>query len=92
MTDQPEVFMTSKFTGLLKWSGGRQLLKKGQTFQDDHPIVLERPELFERAVPTVDVRTPEPLLHGGEPPIERGTRAPGERRESVDGRRRGRTA
>ena len=86
MADKTEGFMTSTFEGVLKWSGGRQIMRKGQTFADDHPIVAERPDLFERAEAKVDVSFSD------EPPVERGTRAPGERRESVDGRRRGRVA
>lgn len=76
MTEQQEM-MTSTFEGVVKWSGGRALLRKGTTFDDDHPLVTERPDLFERKAPDVDVKAPEP-------PIERGTRAPGEQRAAVE--------
>ena len=37
----------STFTGVLAWSGGTMVLKADQRFSDDHPLVKERPDLFE---------------------------------------------
>lgn len=73
---------TSTFEGHVKWSGGRQVLRKGQTIAEDHPLRLERPDLFELAdaKPEIDVRR---IPDSVEPPVERGTRAPGERRPAT---------
>lgn len=75
MADKQEKLWTSTFEGNVRWSGGRQILRKGQTISEDHPLRVERPDLFELA-------DPKPQL-SAEPPVERGTRAPGERRPSV---------
>lgn len=73
---------TSIFEGIVKWTGGRQILRKGQTIEEDHPLRRERPDLFELADPTPQLavrRMPEST----ELPVERGTRAPGERRPAT---------
>ncbi len=69
---------TSTIEGIVKWSGGRQVLRKGQTISEDHPLFRERPDLFELADPT-----PQLAVRTDDPPIERGTRAPGERRPAT---------
>lgn len=38
----------SKLTGVIAYSGGQVVLREGQTIDDDHPIVAERPELFRK--------------------------------------------
>lgn len=43
--------------GNLRWSQGWTLLKKGDSFDDDHPIVLERPELFTDEAPGARFRS-----------------------------------
>lgn len=43
--------------GNLRWTGGMTLLHKGDSFDDDHPIVLERPELFGDEAPSAMFRT-----------------------------------
>lgn len=75
-----------KMQGVVRWSGGRQLLRTTDTFEDGHALVAERPDLFELAeiVPTVKAPTREAIGQGSdEPPIERGTRAPGEKRKAT---------
>lgn len=69
---------TSIFEGNVRWSGGRQILRKGQTISADHPLRQERPDLFELAEPK-----PQIAVRGDDLPIERGTRAPGERRPAT---------
>jgi hypothetical protein len=36
----------SNLTGVIAYSGGQLTLREGQTVDDNHPIVAERPELF----------------------------------------------
>lgn len=36
----------STFEGVVAWSGGDLLVKGGQKFDDQHPLVKERPDLF----------------------------------------------
>ena len=75
----------ARFSGTVKWSGGRIFVREGQTIDPDHPLVAEHPEYFEEREIEPDIKygSPAPI---GEPPIERGTRAPGERRGRVGGR------
>lgn len=37
----------SKLTGVISHSGGQTVLREGQTIDDHHPLVTERPDLFE---------------------------------------------
>jgi hypothetical protein len=39
----------SNFEGVLAWSGGTTLIRGGQKFDPNHPIVQERPDLFRSA-------------------------------------------
>lgn len=73
---------TSTIEGIVKWSGGRQVLRKGQTISEDHPLFRERPDLFELADPTPQLAVRD-TPGSDEPPVERGTRAPGERRPAT---------
>lgn len=72
------------FSGMVTWSGGKMLLNAGATTaDDDHPLVVERPDLW------TDV-APEPTLPGpgrlaGSPGVERATKAPGEKRTTRRG-------
>lgn len=70
----------SKFEGVVKWDGGRQVLRKGQTIAENHPLLAARPDLFELRDASPELKTPSLAGKGEEPPVERGTRAPGERR------------
>lgn len=62
----------SVVTGNVAWSQGTAQLKRGMSAEDDHPLVLERPDLFSD-------EAPEAELSSG-PVIERATAAPGEKR------------
>lgn len=69
----------SKVSGVVHWSGGSLLLHEGLSADDDHPLVLERPDLWVDEMPAATLRTHKPE-HTGPPAVERATRAPGERR------------
>ncbi|MFE2352212.1 hypothetical protein [Kitasatospora cineracea] len=64
--------------GAVRWSGGLQVLRTGQSIEDDHPLALERPELFTGDQPGPDIK--KPGRHRGGPVVETATRAPGEQR------------
>jgi hypothetical protein len=67
----------SSFAGVVAWSQGEILLSHGQAADDDHPLVLERPDLFQGIAPGASLATsPNPA------PIERATHAPGETRQT----------
>lgn len=72
-----------KMAGIVHWSGGSMLLHEGMTADDDHPLVLERPDLWGDQGPAPALRS-----GGGDearseaPRVERATRAPGEKRGS----------
>lgn len=66
----------SSFSGVVAWSQGDILLSQGQAADDDHPLVLERPDLFQGLAPKADLSTSQTPA-----PIERATQAPGERRQ-----------
>ncbi|GAA4676852.1 hypothetical protein GCM10023347_34000 [Streptomyces chumphonensis] len=66
----------SKCSGAVRWSGGLQVLKPGQSIADDHPLVAERPDLFTDAEPEPDIKMPAVPSRG----VEQATRAPGETR------------
>lgn len=69
-------------SGAVRWSGGLQVLSPGQSIADDHPLVLERPDLFTDAEPEPDIKMPAKPGRGASAPIESATRAPGERRNT----------
>jgi hypothetical protein len=78
----------SKISGLVRWSGGSTVLGIGMSAEADHPLVLERPDLFGDDVPQAVLRTPAAYrakedATPAEAPIERATRAPGEKRAAV---------
>jgi hypothetical protein len=54
------------------WQGGKLRLNPNDPWHDDHPFVKANPDFFQ-ADPGRAVTSPEP-------PVERATRAPGERR------------
>lgn len=58
--------------GNVAWSGGTFHLDRGDSADDDHPLVLERPDLFSDEVPEAKLSSA--------PVIERATAAPGEKR------------
>lgn len=74
----------SKVTGAVRWSGGTTILGKGTSADDDHPLVLERPDLFTDEAPGADLKGPgRAAPQAPEAPVERATRAPGEMRPAV---------
>jgi hypothetical protein len=56
------------------------VLHKGKSADDNHPLVLERPTLFGDDAPSADLSGPKVVE---EAPVERATRAPGEKRAYV---------
>ncbi|WP_432247707.1 hypothetical protein ACRAR1_07100 [Streptomyces sanyensis] len=71
----------SNCSGAVRWSGGLTVLKPGQSIADDHPLVAERPDLFTDDSPEPDIKMPaKPRRDTVAPPVERATRAPGEKR------------
>ena len=70
-----------KVSGIVQWSGGSMLLHEGMTADDDHLLVLERPDLWGDRGPAPSLRSEGGDEQRSAPPrIERATRAPGERR------------
>lgn len=67
----------STINGAVRWSGGTTLLRKGQSADDDHPLVRERPDLWTEQAPGASLSAPR----SGPPVVERATRAPGETRQ-----------
>ncbi len=70
----------SKIGGMLAWSGGNTLLRVGMSVDDDHPMVKERPELFNDKDPGADLKTSQSV--SPHPTVERATAAPGEVRQT----------
>lgn len=62
----------SKVAGAVRWSGGTVMLERGMSAADDHPLVVERPDLFTDEEPGARLAAPLP------PMVERATREPGE--------------
>ncbi len=59
-------------TAATQYGGVEYVVIKGQTFDDKHPLVKGRPELFQEVVADV------PFVRGGK--VEQATAAPGEKR------------
>lgn len=70
----------AKISGVVGWSAGSMVLHKGMSADDNHPLVLERPDLWTDEEPSATLRGPD--LPTGPPVVERATRAPGERRRT----------
>lgn len=62
----------SKVTGIVRWSQGTTQLTRGKSADDDHPLVVERPDLFDDQEPDAEL--------AAAPSVERATAAPGEKR------------
>jgi hypothetical protein len=71
----------SKIAGAVRWSGGTTLLRKGQSADDDHPLVKERPHMFTDEPPGASLSAGRKAA----PVVERATRAPGEVRQTRRG-------
>jgi hypothetical protein len=41
----------SSFDGVVMWSGGQTILRQGQSIDENHPLYVERPELFRGLAP-----------------------------------------
>lgn len=67
----------SRIAGVVRWSGGTTLLRRNQSADDDHPLVVERPDLWTDEVPGASLSTGKAT-----PVVERATRAPGEVRQT----------
>ena len=63
----------SLVAGIVRWSGGQMTLTRGMSADDDHPLVVERPDLFGEEPPEAHLAAPAPA-------VERATAAPGEKR------------
>ena len=47
-----------KNSAVVAWSGGTTVLRAGQSIDDDHPLLAERPELFHDGENQSDLRSP----------------------------------
>lgn len=73
----------ARISGVVRWSGGTTVLSAGVTTADeDHPLVVERPDLFTDETPAAHLAGPGRSRQAGAP-VERATRAPGEKRSAV---------
>lgn len=61
----------AKSSGLVTWSGGQKLIREGDSIDNDHPLVAERPDLWTGTAPGADIRSEK---------IETGRQAPGQTR------------
>jgi hypothetical protein len=72
----------AKVGAVVRWSGGTTVLNLNMSADDDHPLVVERPDLFQDEAPGAELKHPYRgrEVPAEEAPVERGTRAPGEKR------------
>jgi hypothetical protein len=70
----------SNIAGALTWSQGTILLSRGQSIEDDHPLVAERPDIWDDTAPAAIITTPhrvQTTMQGpGEHRMERGPSRP----------------
>lgn len=52
----------AKSGGVVTWSQGTIVLRKGQTIEDGHPLLEERPDLFSDDDPGAEIRTSAPRV------------------------------
>ncbi|MFI1030738.1 hypothetical protein [Streptomyces sp. NPDC020951] len=78
-------------SGAVRWSGGLTVLSPGQSIADDHPLAVERPDLFTDESPEPDIKMPAKPGRGAVAPIESATRAPGERSNARSTARKGKS-
>lgn len=73
--------LQARKAGVTRWSGGTVVLRAGQSISEDHPLVKERPDLFEESDGEPDIKSaPEGRTRNRTEVVETATRAPGERR------------
>lgn len=65
----------SNISGSLRWSQGTIILHKGESIADDHPLVTERPELFDTEEPGAQIGG-----RGKVARVETGVQGPGQMR------------
>lgn len=75
-------FLYSNCSGAVRWSGGLTVLAPGQSIADDHPLAVERPDLFTSVEPEPDIKLPAKPGRGVQPPVETATKEPGEQRQT----------
>lgn len=65
----------SKISGLVRWSEGTIVLRKGQSIDGDHALAAERPDLFTETEPGAEIpsRVQTGLQRPGESRMERVT-------------------
>lgn len=72
----------ARIDGVVRWTGGVTVLNKGVTTADaDHPLVLERPDLFTDDVPVPHLRGPAAAAEATGR-VENATARPGTKRGS----------
>lgn len=71
-------------SGAVRWTGGLTVLSPGMSISDDHPLAIERPDLFTDEAPAADIQLPSKPGRGPEPEpvVEMATREPGEQRQT----------
>lgn len=73
----------SKIAAVVRYSGGTIALGEGMSIEEDHPLYIERPDIFGDEPPGADIKTPAILKKKRlteDADVEKGTRAPGEKR------------
>ena len=76
----------AKIAAVVRWSGGTAVLNgAATTADDDHPLVLERPDLWTDEAPQAHLAGPARLAAERGDVVEKGTRAPGEKRTTKRG-------
>lgn len=75
-------FLYSTCSGAVRWSGGLTVLSPGQSIADDHPLAVERPDLFTGDEPEPDIKVPAKPGRRHHPVVEAATREPGETRQT----------
>lgn len=67
----------AKQSGVVRWSDGQIVLRKGQSIEDDHPLLEERPDLFDENEPGAEIHQKSRVESGSQRPGEnRMTRTP----------------
>lgn len=66
----------SKVSGNLRWTGGTIVLHRGQSIDDDHPLVEERPDLWSDEEPGAQIQ-------GEQSRVQTGMQRPGEVRQET---------
>lgn len=69
----------SKIAGVTRWSGGTIVLQKGQSIEDEHPLVAERPEIWTDEDPGASIRG----ASGGVSRVQTAMQRPGQPRSET---------